>query len=277
MNIENKEKRFKFKGAEYTFDTFTKQHAGGDESVSEAMLAVLESKSMIVFIDSEIKTKQDLAVEKALKELGIVQAGDEIDAIKENNKDYEHYKKSENRLKYEQAEYDFADIYKAQEFELYAQKETRLSTSIMTKNNIHTVFVYELTDMDLTKLNRKYKLENTVDKTIDVSTDVAMMASKGVDYASKKVLAPVVQVVARSGASILKTSLSALVKTGSTLISSTYQGVKEASHEISNDAQFKIASRDLVHLKDDLRKATNSVVTSVSAGSLSNGGGRVTR
>lgn len=246
-----------FKGKRYDVETFANAFAEGNiENAIGAMEVLLNKGSAKLVVRN---TKESKTFERIEKEESWSESADQHDMFVEANKDYLAQARREGKATYAQVEFDFGNLLKAQQFQSNMVKDLRIQdTEISLRSGVCVVIFREVTDAELNYMNRVYKADKVVNATVGTVNNVAEKATGAVHYGATKIVAPVVQVGARAGASIFKTLLTTSAKTAGSLISATAQGVRSAAHEIRHDEDVLRAGRDLIQVKDGVaRKITN--------------------
>ena len=228
-----------------------------DDAVLEAIFEKLEKSGRFKWKDN--KTPQQAKIAKVLDKIGLEEEIKEqaktFDAYDRAQKDYILNQQRANRGIYEAAELDFAHLGKAQEFELWVNRELNLETCVKVKNGLATVEIYNLTDKDLNKINLKYSAENVIGKTMNMVDKGATTAVKSADYVANQVLVPTGKVVGKAGVAIVGSVAKAGIKTIGGFISNAIRGGKEAYQEIKTDPDVIRAGADLIDVKNTTKRA----------------------
>lgn len=228
-----------------------------DDTVLEAIFEKLEKSGRFKWKDN--RTPQQAKIAKVLDKIGLEEEIKEkaktFDAYDQAQKDFIINQQRANRGIYEVAELDFAHLGKAQEFELWVNKELNLETCVKIRNGLTTVEIHNLTDKDLNKINLKYSTENAIGKTMDIVDKGATTAVKSADYVANQVLVPTGKVVGKAGVAIAGSITKAGIKTLGGFISNAIRGGKEAYKEIMNDPDVVRAGADLIDVKNSAKKA----------------------
>jgi hypothetical protein len=249
----NDQSIIKFNGRNYSIDSFAKQYNSGDTEAAKKALTVLVEQGRAAI--QEFKTKEQKKMEAALKEEELKSTVESFEHFEEQAKDFTAEKKREGCLRYGAVEYDFPHILKAQEFQEAMEAELRIQDSeiIMRKTCVVVVFK-DITDVEKAYIDKRYNIENAVDKAVGVVDKVATTATDAVHFTAVKVASPIAKVGFKAGANILKTTLTAIAKTAGTAVTATSQGIKSAAHEISHDPDVLKAGKELYDTKDAIAK-----------------------
>ena len=250
--------KLNFCGQLYTLEAFANEFSNGDAVQASKVIEVLIGQGRANWVQSTQTAKQDKQLMKALVQQAIGNEADKHDKYDQMQKQYNREVKRENRLTYDEVEFDFAHLGKAEEFEAHVINNMGLESEIALRSGKAVVRVYNLTDQDLNSLSRKYNTEKAINGVVGGVDKVASSATKAVDYTAKQVIAPTVQVGAKAGVSILKTVAVTGFKTAGTLVSAIASGTKQCASEISTDADVLRASRDLLDVKDSAMRAVKS-------------------
>ena len=253
-----------FHGKHYTADQFAIEYCGGDITKAIPAMQVLVNKGQAKIY--ERKTKEQKVFEKVDREETWSEKADTHDMLEEGIKDFRAQQKRENKALYKQVEFDFPNILTAQMFQQTMVKELRLQETEISLRGAAVVVVFRnVTDSELNFMNRTYKTDKVVASAVNVVDTAARRTTDATHYAATKVIAPVVQVGARAGASIFKTILTTGAKVAGSLVTATTQGVKNAAHEIKHDPDVLRAGRELIDVKDAALRTTRNMGSGTGA------------
>lgn len=246
-----------FYGKIYTVDQFAEAFSNGDTESAMGAMTVLLNNGRAKLYEGTLN-KEAKAFEKTYHEESIKDAAYEHENYEELNKDYNAEQKREGRLTYPCVEFDFAYPLKAQEFEKYVRDTLRVKdTEISLRDGKCSLKVYNVTDYELNAMSRTYKADKVTQAAVGVVDTTARRVTDAAHYGATKVVAPVIQVGAKAGASIFKTLLTTAAKTAGTLVSATTSGVKSAAYEIKHDPDVLKGTRDILEAGDAMRRKVN--------------------
>lgn len=244
------EQRINFCGTIYTMEKLAEEYCEGNLQTAEAIAEKLVNQGRATWVDASQHKKEDKQLLKALVQETIVEQANLYDAYDEQSKQFNRNQSREGRLTYKGIRLDFPHLAKAQEFQNYVVNNFGLETRIVIENNKCVLEVFNLTDKELNGINRVYKSDNAIQAVVGGVDKAASGATKAVDYAAKKVVAPTVQVGAKAGVSILKTLAVTGAKATGTVVTALAFGTKQCVQEISTDPDVVRATRELLEVKD---------------------------
>jgi hypothetical protein len=253
MELTNSSK-IKFNGNTYTLEQFAMKFCSGDIDVATGVLKVYVKKGTATILDE--RNKDEKVMDNIASEEAIRYMAESIENEEEASKDFKKSQKDTGKLRYAEINVAYPTYMKASDAERYFIEALRLKnqTEVTSRGGAVALKFYNITDSDLTFINRVYTRDKVVDGTMGAVNKVAEKTTDAVDYTAKRVLAPTAQIVTKAGVSIIKTIFGTVAKTGAVLTSATTNGVKDTYHDIKNDPDMIKASRDLIEVKDAARR-----------------------
>lgn len=253
----------------YTYDQFVVEFGHGDETKAEIIFDILAKKGQAKLIE-EKESKVQKRVAKALTENKLEVLAEHIEDEEEYAKDKAVELKRKNRLTYESIEVPFNSTMEATEFQNKIKKSLRLKdTSIRNNDGDIFLIIYNITDKEVDKINKMYQAEKITKGSVELLDKGLTGATKTVNYAAVNVLAPVAKTAAKGILSLARTAATTLVKTGASVITTTKEGVKDTVEAVSTDKDVIKASRDILDLKDGLkRKVFQHTTGSLGSGKI---------
>lgn len=206
------------------------------------------------------KTKEQKTFEKVATEENWVANANQHDLYVEAGKDFAADQKREGRARYDNIEIDYPHLLKAQEHQDLFIKQLRLrpdQIEIRVKTNLVTMVIFDITDAELNYISRTYKADKAIGSALGFMESGVGKATGAIDYAATKVAAPVVQIGARAGVSVLKSIATTLAKVSSSAVVAVSQGAKTAAHEIKTDPDVLRGGRELLQVKDAAMRTMN--------------------
>lgn len=259
----NMDTKFNFAKRIWTVEQFAEKFNVPAEQAFGTLTQLVELGKATPIDETDMETrKQEALLEKALKELEVINAVESYDMEKVQEKQFKQAIKSANQLKHKGYYLLFPTQSKAEEFQDWVTQVLFLSSSIeiltTQYGKQYKLNVFDITDAQISTMDKKHALETTIDKTVGVVDNTLNGVATGVDYTAQKIIAPLTQVtartVARAGGTLAKTG----VRTASTLVSSIFQGVKECSHDLKYDQDVLRARKELTETKNDIIKVINN-------------------
>jgi hypothetical protein len=246
---------------------FADKYAGGDMTAAIPAAMTLQRKGELVL--AEDLSPEQKVLNRIQSEVNIEEAANDADRDEELIKDARANARREGRAKYPEIELDYPTKVKMFEHKRKFMTDLRLAEDQIETGCSESGYVMKIkniTDAELNAIKRTYGADRAITAAVGMIDTGAQKITGGVGYTADKVIAPAVQVGARVGASVLKTVLKTAIKTGSTLLTATSQGVKQAGHEIKDDPDVLRAGRELLSVKDTVMRRVGSYGTSNTSG-----------
>lgn len=264
--VIEKDTKVTFKGKPYTLETFSNKFADGSLEEGRIILQTLIRKGSAHIVDE--RTHEQKHLDKVVKEEELRLKAEEIDADEEAAEQFKADKKREGRLTYELIEVDYPTVSMAQKYEEYYTNLLKLQedqVEIKVKKGQVALAFYNITDAELSVINRTHLRDKVVDTAINTVGKTTESAVNVVDYTMKNVASPILQISAKAATGIVKSLVHAAAKTGSTIVISTGKGIRDTAYEIKHDNDVIKAKNELVTAKDTvMRKVAGA--SSVSSG-----------
>lgn len=248
----------RFSGKRYSVAEFAEHFHIDSELEALNTMQVLVNKGQASL---EVNTsKEQKAFERVATEENWVANANQHDLYEEAAKDFAAQQKRDGRATYARIELDYPNLLKAQEHQALFMKQLRLSpdqVEISIRVNLVMIVLKDVTDAEVNYVNRVYKSDKAIGAALGFVESGMGKATGAIDYAATKVAAPMVQIGARAGVSVLKSLASTLAKVSSSTIVAVSQGTKAAAKDIKNDADVLRAGRELLEVKDAAMRTMN--------------------
>lgn len=252
-----------FAGRIWSVKDFAEKFESTEEQAIGALQQLIDLGKAVLIDETDLQTrKEEKILQQALKELEIMHTADMYDAEDMQVKQFNQAVKNANHLRHKGYYLIFATMTQAEEFQVWVTNTLFLESTIEVLNTQYgrqyKLNVFDITDQQIMAMDRKYTVENAINKTVGVVDKTLSSVANGADYTSQKVLAPLVQAGAKTGAKIVGTTAKIGVKTASTLVSSLFQGARECREDLRYDPDVARARRELTQTKNEITRAINN-------------------
>lgn len=246
-----------YKGKNLTMNTFMSRFAC--ETEAEAIrLAGLLVKQGKASIDRKL-TEEEEIVERAIKNQNHIDLADELDA------EYTASAIRNREVRNEDVDLlsftlDFNTTINAMGFEdwIYQAIGPDVEVSMKTKRGAISLEIENVSALECAKITNRYKTDRTVGAVVN-ATDKGLNAVTGaVNYTATNVIAPVATMAGRGVMNIGKGLATTLIKTGTGLLNSGAQAVRETKVALDTDEEMIRAKRELTSTKNSLASFTRN-------------------
>lgn len=255
-----------FNGAVYTVQQFSEKFLSEEmRPLAIDTVNLLLSRGKITIYNN--LTKEEKIIQKAMAENMIINEANKIEEDEETLKDNVAQKKRENHQTYQKIEVPFASVTLAQNCQKYCNDTLRIKNSyIVIKPTEAILTVENITDSELSKINRYYQLNNVTQTFLSGANKTQDVLTRGIDYSVKNIVSPLTSIGFKAGASIASTATTAVVKTGASAVDAVNKGVEKTINDIATDPDVIKASRDLLQTKAKISAFFNKKMGGVSNG-----------
>lgn len=260
---------FQFNGKTYTMVQFAEAFANSNLEAAIGAVEQLHRKGRIKLANQD--SKEQKIFDSVEREIKFEEAANEYDREVEETKDARAYARRQGRATYPEIELDYPTKSK-----MFAHKTDFMEHLRLTENqfdtkvnvNGYTMVIYNITDQELNYIQRTYKMDMGISNAISAMGSGANKVTDAVNYTADKVIAPAAQVAAKVGASVAKTGIKTATKVGASLFTALVRGVKEAAHDVRNDADVLRAGRELINAKDTVTRKINGFGTNAGGSGI---------
>lgn len=248
----------RFAGKRWTVEELAIEYGISDPTIALATIQILVNKGE-ARVEENLTKEQKIFQSVAAQENWVANAK-QHDLYEEAVLDHRANEKREGRATYPSIEVDYPNLLKAQEQQAYFIKNLRLNPAqieISIRVNLVVMILKDITDAEYNFVNRTYKADKMIGTTLGFMEGGVNKVTGGIDYASTRIAAPIVQIGARAGVSVFKTIATTLAKVTSSTITAASQGAKTAAHEIRHDADILRAGREIIEAKDGIKRSFN--------------------
>lgn len=252
-------KEFTFKNKRY--ETVEQFAAEFDVSTEDAVSIIEALRAKGLIADSEKKSKQHKALEKAVEEIAEVAVIDQYEQQQAENKTAVMAEKSGDV--YKEVRIPYATMLDATSAEQEIRSRYGIETASMRKDGKSYVVLYNVPSKICAAIEREYKVTNLVQGTIDKVTAATNVIGDITDIAVNKVAAPLTKTALKVSGKTAKSATKFLSKTLANLVSTTGDVIRETRASLSTDPDVLSAKREIISAKD-------SAVRTI--GKLGNGG-----
>mgnify|MGYP006998071714 CR=1 FL=1 len=264
----NRNSIVKYKGGKKYTLTELAGMAGVDPLNNEQVMAlanILLKRGDITIIDERSKFEKNM--DSVAQEEIFNSFVESIDKEEEYNQDRIRKTNLENNGSHTFS-LDFITTLDATHFKNWINSLGIKEVAIITDdNNAIKLYVQNVTPQEYTKIVTRYKAENVIHNTMNITNKAVNNTTNAVNYGLTNVIAPTAKIVGEAGMNIGKGLFHTGLKTMAGLINSGAKAVVDTKIALATDPECLRAQNQLIETKNALKRTINSRINNSNYGS----------